>query len=538
MSKKLSLLLCMFYLNVPDFSHANPPVTIKSKGDGFPEELRNMLVTNLSGFRNALAKAVPGDTIEVVDGRYILAGDLRITKSGQASLPITIRAKNLGQAVIDGHGEILFDAVEHVVMEGFKFIHSAPYRGWIFGNITLLNCHHVRLTRNTLQLTEDQPGPKGIQQWIAITGFQSHHNRIDHNLFNKKTLKGDFISVTGDGSGDEYVSQYDRIDHNHFRDFTYGRGENMYESIRVGSNRDGNNDVGSFLTVENNLFERCRGEIELLSFKCSDNYIYHNTFIDCYGAVSLRNGNRDIVAGNFFINRQKSEDSLGADGIMFWGAYHKIYNNYFENLHGCNMQSLRTFNSGIAMPGGGIAHGADALPATRVEMVFNTWVNCAELSLGYTTSGSPLPPQICLFANNIIYGNKDNGKLLSFHKIDGFTFCGNMVFPTGSAEAGVSGFNKSQFRIVDPKLIRSNGIWRLADMSSPAVNAAVQTCNHRKVQLLLEESKINSYPVISLPRDIDGQRRDDRPDVGADEFQLKPIVYRPLTPKDVGPYAP
>lgn len=37
--------------------------------------------------------------------------------------------------------------------------------------------------------------------------------------------------------------------------------------------------------------------------------------------------------------------------------------------------------------------------------------------------------------------------------------------------------------------------------------------------------------------DIDGQARDGSPDVGADEVSRKPILNRPLTEADVGPFA-
>ena len=37
--------------------------------------------------------------------------------------------------------------------------------------------------------------------------------------------------------------------------------------------------------------------------------------------------------------------------------------------------------------------------------------------------------------------------------------------------------------------------------------------------------------------DIDGQARDGSPDVGADEVSRKPILNRPLTKADVGPFA-
>jgi len=53
--------------------------------------------------------------------------------------------------------------------------------------------------------------------------------------------------------------------------------------------------------VESNLFDRCDGELEIISSKSCENVYRHNTFLDCAGMLTLRHGNRCTVEGNFFI---------------------------------------------------------------------------------------------------------------------------------------------------------------------------------------------------------------------------------------------
>ncbi len=57
--------------------------------------------------------------------------------------------------------------------------------------------------------------------------------------------------------------------------------------------------------VEGNYFEYCNGEVELISIKSCENRILNNTFFESEGGVCLRHGNRNEVAGNYFIGNNK-----------------------------------------------------------------------------------------------------------------------------------------------------------------------------------------------------------------------------------------
>lgn len=85
-----------------------------------------------------------------------------------------------------------------------------------------------------------------------------------------------------------------------------------------------------YTKIEQNLFENCDGDPERVFVKTCDNIIRYNTFLSSKGTVCLRNGNRTVVNGNYFLGQGKE----GTGGIRFQGDEYKIYNNYFEGLTG------------------------------------------------------------------------------------------------------------------------------------------------------------------------------------------------------------
>jgi poly(beta-D-mannuronate) lyase len=81
--------------------------------------------------------------------------------------------------------------------------------------------------------------------------------------------------------------------------------------------------------VEHNLFERCNGEGELIGIKSHRNIIRGNTFKDCNGAVSIRDGNYNSVYGNAFI----ALDEPRAAGVRIHGKHNAFVNNYLYGIY-------------------------------------------------------------------------------------------------------------------------------------------------------------------------------------------------------------
>ncbi len=163
------------------------------------------------------------------------------------------------------------------------------------------------------------PDKQTDTKWVSLYGS---HNRVDHCYIRGKTNSGTTLVV--------WLSDqpnYHQIDHNHY-DPRPALGFNDGETIRVGTSDWSMHN--SFAVVEENNFEGCSGEIEIISNKSCENVYRNNTFVDCEGTLTLRHGNRCSVEGNFFLGHHKRETG----GIRVNREDHKILDNYLEALQG------------------------------------------------------------------------------------------------------------------------------------------------------------------------------------------------------------
>ena len=413
-----------------------------------------------------------------------------------------IKAKNRGKAVLTGELDgFWLENAAHVTIEGFVFAHRGKYA------IRLRGCHHVRITRNHFRLQKNTKK----SWWCYIDGKNSHYNRIDHSLFTDKRDLGNCVAIEGVDKPKYEISHHDRIDHNHFRSVGQRHGENGLETIRLGWSKM--YDRRAFATVEENLFEDCDGDAEVVSVKSSDNMLRNNTFVNCQGSLVLRHGDRSTVEGNFFLCTDKK---TGVGGVRVIGEDHRIINNYFEALPGTGFYSPLVLMNGDTVSG---TYTPGHHQVRRVLIANNTWVNCVgnTLAIGKIYKRGHLPVKDTVFANNIVAGRDSLGTedvLVKIHnKPDHLTWRGNIIYHS-KAQIGVDSDEEEIWRI-DPKLTRStDGVWRLS-RDSPAIDAA------RGI-----------YPEIT--HDFDGQERDHEHDVGADEYPTASTRRRPLTPVDVG----
>jgi hypothetical protein len=456
-------------------------LTVSHDGnDQQPGPGRTVPVANSSQLQSALGAALPGDRIVLADGQYTI-GKMS-GRNGTASQPITVVAANPGRAVVNG-GQLEVANSSYVTFEGLKWMNS--------NTLKITSSNNVRLTRNHFRLTENSS-----LKWVIIQGKNSHHNRVDHNLFEEKHQQGNFITIDG---SETQQSQHDQIDHNHFRDIG-PRAENEMEAIRVGSS-DLSQSNG-FTVVESNLFENCDGDPEIVSVKSNDNTVRYNTFLTSQGTLSQRHGNRGAFYGNFFLGAGEP----GTGGIRVYGQDHKIYNNYFEGLTGTGYDAALQLDGGDVDTSGALnAHWR----VYRATVVNNTFVNnTSNIEIGANYTYAPVDSVI---ADNVVTGSQ--GKLFNELKTPvNLTYAGNIAWPTGSASVGVNGV-----RTIDPLLANDGSVMRLG-AGSPAVDAGA-----------------GDYPFVT--EDMDGQARIGGADAGADERSSSATTHSLLTATDVGPDA-
>ncbi|SOD20323.1 chondroitinase-B domain-containing protein [Pedobacter xixiisoli] len=486
-------------------------------------------VTTVTEFKAALAAMNPGDIISVEDGSYDLSS-LTVNRSACPNRPIVIKAKNQGQAILNGATALVLDGLQYVTLQGFSFRSANVGTG-----IKMLNCSRVRITRNSFKLDETNINSCN---WLYIgdtfgstAPLKSGHNRVDYNLFEGKTKSGKFILLDGNIN---QQTQYDTIAYNVFRN-NGPREENEKETIRIGVSTLSQSN--GYTVVEYNLFEDCDGDPEIVSVKSFANTVRYNTFRRCLGTVCLRQGNNSIVEGNYFFgegktaiytNENGNSSTIGAGGVRVYGKGHKIFNNYFSGLTGSIFDAAITITNGDAYNVANPTDLAKHYVPENLEVVFNTFVNNkSNIEIGYKYDKAPIN---CLIANNIVKENATQIiKSYSAESLAGVNFSNNIMYPTGTSTIGISAAN-TQIQNIDPLLEQPvcNGsgceqqkayeVLRLS-ASSPAINASTGNFSYAAT-------------------DYEKQSRVGLADIGADEYDRNNMVQvSALDESNVGPNA-
>src|SRR5262245_48951382 len=455
------------------------------------------LVQNAGEVSLALLKVLPGDTILLNNGvwtdQYI-----RFEGNGTEQAPLLLRAQTPGRVVLTGNSRLDISG-QWLVVDGLRFKDGALGIGQ--NHVVRFtgrkgDAAHSRLT-NVAIINYNPQDPSRRYFWVSLFG---QHNRIDHSRFEGQTHDGPTVVVWRKPDvRDDHIIEY-----NHFLNRAPVNGTGS-EIIRIGTSAEASSASGT--VVQSNLFERTNGEIEIISVKSGDNDIRFNTFWQSAGTVTLRNGDGNRVTGNFFLG----DHVPGSGGIRVNGSNHVITNNYLQDLAGPTGVVAGEVAFYCGQPNAG---AADNAPVTNVTIAHNTVIYNSlaafKLDEGCGTLDRTVRPQGLQFLNNLVAGN--GGPFFAGQAGEGLVLAGNLF--SGNK---LHGIRPGEILVKDPKLtLAPDNLWRPdADSPSPAINAGAATG-------------------MSLP-DMDGQKRDLEPDIGADEFSLAPIVHKPLSAHDVGP---
>jgi uncharacterized repeat protein (TIGR02543 family) len=491
------------------------------------------IVTNVTEFKAAMNAMNPGDTVLVADGTYNIGG-LEITRGGSALKPILIKSQNRFGAKITGATTLTLTGQTYVTYEGFDF--NVDPVSTIF---KMQGCSYVRITRNQFKmstLTDTQ-----TSKWIIIGDLwdaetcSSHHNRIDHNLFDGKYDQGAWLILDGSHGTVPAVSKYDRIDHNIFRNNT-PRIANEKETVRLGVSDLSKLDA--YAVVEYNLFEDCDGDPEIVSVKSCSDTVRYNTFRRCVGTVCLRQGNNSVVEGNYFFGEGKTtvydSETIGCGGVRVYGLNHKIINNYFEGLTGSKWDAACTMTNGD-VTNTSTSNSSHFLPE-NVVFAFNTLINnVSNIEIGFDNNAAyGKAPKNCTIANNIVVAAQNPlVKYYSTTSLAGVSFAGNLMYPTGTSTVGLTGYTDAQIKTADPMLVKASdrAYGSASDMQtpfqvykltagSPAVNASTGSFDYVTVDFELQ-------PAVGVR------------DIGADEYNADaPVLNGELSEDFAGPSAP
>ena len=268
----------------------------------------------------ALASANPGDTLIVRDGVWNDV-NLRWCGKAEAGNPVVVMAEHPGQVVIEGRSSLHISG-SGLVVSGLMFRSCVADKGTIVefrdGDSLAAGC---RLT--DCAIDSCYPARRDIS--YSYVHLYGRDNRVDHCSFTGKLNLGVtlIVMLNYDGCDDNHHS----IDHNYFGPRPV-YGSNGAETIRVGTSQQCMQNSRTLIC--DNLFDRCNGEVEVVSIKSSENIIERNTFYECQGVLALRHGDRNKAQGNMFIGH----NVRNTGGIRIVGEDQVVKENTFLSLAG------------------------------------------------------------------------------------------------------------------------------------------------------------------------------------------------------------
>jgi len=355
-----------------------------------PLSARRVVVTTASAVNNGTWSA--GDTIVLKNGTWTNQA-ISIRAFGTASKPIVLVAEIPGSVIFNGSSRVSISG-QYVEISGIYFkdgtLSGSPVVEFRTSSTNLAeNC---RMTN--CAIINYNPADKTVDsKWVSLYG---RNNRVDNCSFENKTNSGTLLVVW---LATEPTTPAHIIENNYFgyRNSNLdenGNQINGQEIIRIGDSSTSMQYANCI--VRNNFFEKCDGEIEIISNKSCGNIYSNNVFYECRGMLTLRHGNDCTVEGNYFFGNGVASSG----GVRIIGEDHKVYNNYFDNLRGTNFRAALSIlrgreNSALN----------DYFQVKNAFVAFNTFVNCTQaFSINHSSSDVyTMPPIGTVIAHNHVF---------------------------------------------------------------------------------------------------------------------------------------
>ncbi|GAC15340.1 polysaccharide lyase 6 family protein [Aliiglaciecola lipolytica] len=447
-----------------------------TKASSKPLALNEILITSQDQFLTQSASLKAGDTLVLADGQW---KDFEILFKGQgtADKPITLKAQTKGKVILTGLSNLRLSG-EYLVVEGLVFKDGYSPTGEVISfredDENLAN--NSRVTEvvidgfsNTDKFNSDK--------WVVLYG---KNNRFDHNHLEGKNNAGVTMAVRLNSEASQ--ENHHRIDHNYFGPRPI-LGSNGGETLRIGTSKYSLSD--SFTIVENNYFERCNGEVEIISNKSGKNQFLNNVFFESRGTLTLRHGNGNLVEGNVFFGNGK--DHTG--GIRVINADQTIRYNYMEGLTGIRFGGGFTILNGV--PNSRI-NRYHQVKNSKIEN--NTIINVDNINLAAgSDSERTAVPIDSSFSNNLVFNAGDQNPFKIFDDVSGISFANNLTNIDTQQEIA-PGFSQTSNDLVRGE----NGLLQSASAQQANVGAPA-TLN----PISKEQTGVSWYPKASPSVEFD-----------------------------------
>lgn len=368
------------------------------------------LVSTQQDYRAAVKKLQPGDTVVLANGVWE-DFEMVFVGEGTAEQPIQLRAEQPGKVVLSGQSNLRL-AGSYLHVSGLVFSNGHSPSGQVIG--FRRNKEHLANHSRVSDVVIDHysnPDRFDSDYWVAMYG---RNNRFDHNHLVGKTNAGVTMAVRLDSAASR--DNQHRIDHNYFGPRPVF-GSNGGETLRIGTSAYSMFDSNT--AVEHNYFDRCSGEVEIISSKAGGNLFRGNLFYASQGTLTLRHGDGNRVIDNVFFGN--GEPHTG--GIRVINRNQEVRNNYMEGLRGTGFASALTVMNGV--PNSPINRYVQVSGAL---IAHNTVVNSRRVELGAGNdeerSAAPIDTR---FSGNLLHGNDEQALLAVLTDISGIEFAANVL---------------------------------------------------------------------------------------------------------------
>ncbi|UYH55631.1 polysaccharide lyase 6 family protein [Qipengyuania sp. SS22] len=371
---------------------------------------RDYFVESQAEYARAIEVIEAGDTVTLANGEWH-DFEMVITGSGRKDAPITIAGQTKGGVALTGRSSLRIGG-RHIVVRDLVFRDGYSPRSEVisFRRSKSDLAAHSRITEVVID-GFSKPDPRDDDYWVGLYGT---NNRFDHNHLVGKTNKGVTLAVRLDS--EQSRENHHRIDHNYFGPRPV-LGTNGGETIRIGTSTYSR--YSSNTLVENNVFDRTDGEIEIISSKSGGNIYRGNLFLRARGALTLRHGDNNVVERNIFLGRGKD----GTGGIRVINRNQIVRDNYMEGLRGTGFWGALTVMNGV--PNSPINRYVQVENA-RIEN--NTIVDSARITFGAGSDEErSAPPIRSCFARNLLSAGGTDTFIEVDADISGIQFADNRV---------------------------------------------------------------------------------------------------------------
>jgi len=368
------------------------------------------VVKNEEELKKAIANAQPGSTITMANGVWKDI-EIELVGEGKEDSLIRLQAEEAGKVFIEGQSNLSL-AGKYLEVSGLVFRNGYSPTNSVISFRTSEDqlAYHSRVTQCVID-NFSKPERFESDIWVTIYG---KNNRFDYNSLIGKRNLGVTMAVR--------LNTEESRENNHLIEYNYfGPRQNLAanggETLRIGTSHYSLTD--SKTIVQNNYFDRCDGEHEIISNKSGRNVYKNNVFDQCRGTLTMRHGQHTLVENNYFLGRRKANTG----GIRVINEYQTVTNNYMSGLTGYRFRGALVIMNGV--PNSPI-NRYNQVVDSKVEG--NIMIDCdhVQLCAGSDDERSAVPVGTT-FSNNIFLSKTNSEPFTVYDDISGIQFSQNLI---------------------------------------------------------------------------------------------------------------